>query len=161
MLDLIIGDDAPLFSLPSTTGKPVDLTELRGKWIVLYFYPKDDTSGCTTEARGFRDAMKDLTKFGVQVLGVNCDDIASHEKFAKKNKLNFPLLSDVKQKVVEDYGVLTEKSFLGKNKVVIARTTFVIDPGGRIAKVFTNVKPEKHHQEVLEYLKTIMTRWVL
>jgi peroxiredoxin Q/BCP len=148
-------DPAPAFSLPSTAGKNIALKDLKGKKIVLYFYPKDDTPGCTKEACNFRDGIADLEKAGAVVLGVSPDDVASHEKFQKKFSLPFALLADTDHAVADAYGVWKEKSMYGKKYMGIERTTFIIDGKGKIAKIFPKVKVEEHHAEVLAALAAI------
>ena len=148
-------DPAPAFSLASTAGKNIGLKDLKGKKIVLYFYPKDDTPGCTKEACNFRDGIADLEKAGAVVLGVSPDDVASHEKFQKKFNLPFALLADTDHAVADAYGVWKEKSMYGKKYMGIERTTFIIDGKGKIAKIFPKVKVEEHHAEVLAALVAI------
>lgn len=146
------GTEAPDFSLPDSNGKAVKLSDFAGKTVVLYFYPKDDTPGCTTEACGFRDRTAEYEKRGAVVLGVSPDDSASHTKFAKKYKLPFTLLADVGAKVAKDYGVWGEKKFMGRSFTGVNRTTFIIAPDGEVEKVFRNVKPDGHEKEVLDWL---------
>ena len=146
------GTEAPDFSLPDASGKPVKLSDFAGKTVVLYFYPKDDTPGCTTEACGFRDMQKEYAKRGAVVLGISPDDPASHAKFAAKYKLPFTLLADVGAKVAQDYGVWGERNFAGHKFMGNARTTFIISPDGEVEKVFQGVKPEGHDKEVLAWL---------
>lgn len=148
-----VGDSAPAISLPDATGTVHTLTEFRGSWVVLYFYPKDDTPGCTKEACGFRDTFADLQKIGATVIGISCDETESHEKFTTKYNLPFTLLSDTEKKAVHDYGVWKEKKNYGKTYFGIARTTFVITPEGTIAKVYKTVKTDSHHEQVLKYLQ--------
>jgi peroxiredoxin Q/BCP len=152
MLDA--GVKAPDFSLPADDGTTVTLAGLKGRKVVLYFYPKDDTSGCTKEACGFRDSWKDVQQTGAVVLGVSPDDVASHQKFKHKYSLPFPLLADTHHRVAEAYGAWGEKSMYGKRYMGILRTTFVIDGEGRIAQVFEKVKPEGHAGEVLAALRS-------
>jgi peroxiredoxin Q/BCP len=147
------GQPAPSFKLPSSTGETIDLAALRGKTVVLYFYPKADTPGCTKEACGFRDAITSYQKLGVPVFGVSPDPVKDVTKFAEKFNLNFPLLADADHAVAERYGVWQEKSMYGKKYMGVARTTFVIGPDGKIQHVFEKVKPEGHDAEVLERLK--------
>jgi peroxiredoxin Q/BCP len=144
---------APDFTLASSDEKDVTLSDLQGQWVVLYFYPKDDTPGCTTEACNFRDRVKDYEKVGAKIYGVSVDDLASHAKFIKKYNLPFPLLADTDKKVVEQYGVWKEKSMYGKKYFGIERTTFVIDPKGVIRKIYAKVKVDNHHQEVLDFIQ--------
>ena len=148
-----VGSDAPTFKLPSSTGETIDLAKLRGKTVVLYFYPKADTPGCTKEACGFRDAIASYKKLDVPVFGVSPDPVADVKRFADKFQLNFPLLADADHAVAEKYGVWQEKSMYGKKYMGVARTTFVIGPDGKIARVFEKVKPEGHDQEVLAALR--------
>ena len=146
------GRPAPDFSLTSDSGETVSLASLRGKPVVLYFYPKDDTPGCTTQACGIRDAWGEFERAGAVVLGVSPDDAASHAKFKEKFELPFPLLSDTGHRVAEDYGVWVEKRNYGKTYMGIQRSTFVIDAEGKIAKVMRRVKPDTHADEVLAAL---------
>jgi peroxiredoxin Q/BCP len=146
------GDAAPRFTLPSDRGDDVSLESLRGRPVVLYFYPKDDTSGCTTQACEFRDSWAEVQARGAVVLGVSPDSIASHEKFRDKFSLPFPLLADQDHAVAEAYGAWGEKSMYGRKYQGILRTTFIIDAAGRIAHVFEKVKPKGHAAEVLDAL---------
>jgi thioredoxin-dependent peroxiredoxin len=145
-----VGDMAPDFKLPSTRGKEMTLKENRGKDVILYFYPKDDTPGCTIESCEFRDLLPRFHGVNAEVLGVSPDDVKSHVKFRKKFDLPYPLLADVEHAVADAYGVWQEKSMFGHKYWGNARTTFVIDKNGRIAKVFEKVKPEGHAAEVAE-----------
>ena len=144
------GKKAPEFALESSEGGEVKLKDLRGKTVVLYFYPKDDTPGCTREACAFRDNQAALQKKGVVVLGVSGDSLASHEKFKGKYKLNFPLLSDPDKAVAKKYGAWGEKVLYGKKTVGMIRSTFVIDGEGIVRKVFPRVKVDGHAEKVLE-----------
>jgi peroxiredoxin Q/BCP len=146
------GAKAPAFSLPSDDGGTVALKDLKGRKVVLYFYPKDDTSGCTAEACEFRDRWAAVQKKGAVVLGVSPDGVKSHGKFKEKYDLPFPLLADEDHAVAEAYGVWGEKSMYGRKYFGILRTTFVIDEAGRVAKVFEKVKPKGHAAEVLAAL---------
>jgi len=146
------GEPAPDFRLPADDGKTYALRDLRGKKVVLYFYPKDDTPGCTKEACSFRDNLSRVSSKGAIVLGVSKDDLESHAKFREKYSLSFPLLSDPEGKVLSAYGVWKEKNLYGKTSMGIERTTFVIDEAGRIQKVFPRVKVEGHVDEVLAAL---------
>jgi len=146
------GDKAPLFSLVDDSGKKVSLKDFKGKTVVLYFYPKDLTPGCTVEACDFRDAQAQMKKKKAVVLGVSRDTVSLHGKFRDKHDLNFPLLADEDGKVCEAYGVWQEKSMYGKKYMGIARTTFVIGPTGKIEKVFEKVKVKGHVDEILESL---------
>ena len=150
--ELNVGDKAPEFSLPSDSGTTVSLKSLRGKQVVLYFYPKDDTPGCTKEACGFRDAIKPIKKANTVVLGVSNDDQASHQKFIKKYDLPFTLLSDVDTSVSKAYGVYKEKSMYGKTYWGIERSTFLVDQDGKIKAIFRKVKVDGHVEEVMEKL---------
>jgi peroxiredoxin Q/BCP len=152
--DLHAGDQAPEFSLPADNGQTLCLKDLRGKNVVLYFYPKDDTPGCTKEACDFRDAGKRIEKANTVVLGVSTDDIASHQKFIAKYTLSFPLLSDEKASVAKAYGVYKQKSMYGKTYWGIERSTFVIDETGRIKTIFRKVKVDGHLNEVMTALKS-------
>lgn len=149
MIELKPGDSAPQFSLPSDTGQTVSLSNLRGKTVILYFYPKDATPGCTQEACDFRDSFASFKKSNAVVLGVSRDSVESHRKFKEKQSLPFELLADVDGKVCEAYGVWKEKSLYGRKFMGIERTTFVIDPQGRIARVFPKVRVNGHIQEIL------------
>jgi peroxiredoxin Q/BCP len=149
------GAKAPDFTLAADDGTKVKLSALRGAPVVLYFYPKDDTPGCTVEACAFRDASKELKKLGAVVLGVSPDDVASHIKFRDKFKLNFPLLADPEHKVAEKYGAWREKNMYGKKTMGIARSTFIIDAEGKVARVWKAVKVDGHDAAVLEALKEL------
>ena len=149
---LTIGSPAPAFALSTAGGAIVKLSEFRGKKVVLYFYPKDDTPGCTKEACSFQERLSRVTKSGAVVLGVSCDDPASHGRFAEKFKLTFPLLSDPDAAVSKAYGVYKQKSMYGRTFFGIERTTFIIDEQGKIAKIFPKVKVEQHFDEVLAAL---------
>jgi thioredoxin-dependent peroxiredoxin len=149
------GKKAPEFTLSSSEGGEVRLKDLRGKTVVLYFYPKDDTPGCTREACAFRDSQAALKKKGVVVLGVSGDSLASHEKFKAKYSLNFPLLSDADKAVAKKYGAWGEKVLYGKKTVGMIRSTFVIDGEGVVRKVFPKVKVDGHADAVLEAVKAL------
>lgn len=140
---------APDFTLEDETGTPRSLSDFRGKPVVLYFYPKDDTPGCTKEACAFRNDFSEYEKAGVTILGVSPDTPKEHAKFKKKYNLPFTLLADVGHKVCDLYGVWGPKKFMGREYEGVLRTTFLIDPEGQIAKVFENVKPEGHSAEIL------------
>src|SRR4051812_20763801 len=143
------GDKAPNFAARDAEGVPVQLSDLRGQKIVLYFYPKDDTPGCTKEACSFRDSYSKFKRRGVKVIGVSLDSEASHKKFAAKYDLPFTLLADVDRSVSEAYGTYSKKKFMGREFMGINRMTFLIDENGNIKKVFPKVKPETHADEVL------------
>lgn len=149
---LPVGGKAPAFSLKNAAGKTVKLSDFKGKKVVLYFYPKDLTPGCTTEACGFRDDYSLLQQHGVEVIGVSADEVASHQKFVEKHSLPFPLLSDPDHTMIEKYGAWVEKSMYGKKYWGVARITYVIDEEGRVAHVFPKVKPDGHSQEILALL---------
>jgi peroxiredoxin Q/BCP len=151
-LKLKEGDVAPEFSAATNGGGTVSLVELRGKNVILYFYPKDDTPGCTKEACAFRDHFSEFKKRGAVVLGVSTDSAKSHDKFVEKFKLPFTLLADEDKKIVEAYGVWGEKSFMGRKYPGTYRVTFLIGPDGRIRKIWPQVKPEEHAAEVLAEL---------
>jgi thioredoxin-dependent peroxiredoxin len=146
------GRPAPDFTLTADTGEDVSLSSLRGKPVVLYFYPKDDTPGCTAQACGIRDAWGEFQKAGALVLGVSPDDEASHVEFKEKYDLPFPLLADTEHQVSEQYGVWGEKTYAGKTYMGVNRSTFVIDADGTVAKVFLDVKPDEHADQVLDVL---------
>lgn len=144
-----VGDTAPDFRLPSTRGKDVTLREFKGQDVILYFYPRDDTPGCTTEACSFRDHESDISKAHATVLGVSTDSLESHEKFRAKHDLNFPLLADATADISKMYGVWKEKNLYGRRTWGVARTTFWIGPDGRIKKIYKKVDVAKHAEEVL------------
>jgi peroxiredoxin Q/BCP len=149
---LKIGDKAPDFNLLDQNGESHQLSDFSGKWIFLYFYPKDDTPGCTTEACSVRDNFQVLKNKGVEVLGVSVDSVKSHKKFEQKYDLNFTLLADEDKEVVEKYEVWGEKQMMGKKYMGTFRTSFLINPKGEIAKIYEKVDPKKHLTEVLEDL---------
>ncbi|HEX6713667.1 MAG TPA: thioredoxin-dependent thiol peroxidase [Thermoleophilaceae bacterium] len=146
------GSPAPDFELASDTGEPVKLSDFRGKPVVLYFYPKDDTPGCTTQACGIRDAYSDFRDRGAVVLGVSPDDEASHVRFKEKYSIPFTLLADPEHEVAEKYGVWKERNMYGKKSMGIERSTFVIDADGNVSKVMRRVKPDTHAADVLAAL---------
>ena len=155
MTDLTIGGPAPDFTLPRNGEGTVTLSTLQGKAVVLYFYPKDDTSGCTAEACGFRDSAADFKKLKAQVVGVSKDSVARHDKFKAKYKLNFPLVSDEDGKICEKYGTWIEKSLYGRKYMGIDRATFLIDKDGVVRKVWRKVKVPGHVDEVSAALKAM------
>ncbi len=148
---LKIGDDAPTFTLPDSQGNKVSLNDYKGKWAVLYFYPKDDTPGCTKEACQFRDDFKTLEALGAKVIGISIDDSFSHKKFAEKYNLPFPLLSDASGDVADRYGALNNFLVIKLAK----RYTYLINPKGKIAKIYLSVDTSKHSQEIIEDLKEL------
>lgn len=149
------GKAAPAFTLLSDEGKKVRLSDLKGAPIVLYFYPKDDTPGCTKEACAFRDRESELTELGVQVLGVSPDSVERHVKFKTKYGLNFPLLADPDHTVAEKYGAWREKNMYGKKSMGIQRSTFLINAQGKVAKVWRRVQVAGHDQEVLDAVREL------
>lgn len=151
--ELASGDAAPDFALPDQSGNPISLKSLKGKQVVLYFYPKDDTPGCTKEACGFRDSMARLTKAGAVVIGISLDGKEAHQKFIAKYSLPFTLLSDEDATVAKVYNVYKQKNMYGKKYWGIERSTFVIDEKGKIKEVFRKVKVDGHVDEVLASLK--------
>lgn len=147
---------APNFSLLDQNGDEKNLNDYAGKWLVLYFYPKDDTPGCTTEACSFRDERDAIAEFGnAEVVGISKDSVASHKKFAEKHHLNFTLLSDPDHSVVEAYDSWKPKKFMGREFLGIERNTFIIDPSGMIAKEFRGVSPKEHAAEIIAALKEL------
>ena len=148
---LKIGDDAPTFTLPDNQGNQVSLNDYKDKWVVLYFYPKDDTPGCTTEACHFRDDFKLLESLGAKVVGVSIDDSFSHKKFAEKYNLPFPLLSDTSGEVAGRYGALNNFLVIKLAK----RYTYLINPQGKIAKIYFSIDTSKHSQEIIEDLRAL------
>jgi peroxiredoxin Q/BCP len=153
MLD--VNDMAPDFSLPRDGGGTLNLADFKGKALVLFFYPKDDTSGCTKESIGFSEALQDFSAAGAAVVGVSKDSVKSHDKFVKKHDLSVPLLSDEESTMCEDYGVWAEKSMYGKSYMGIERSTFLIDGEGRIVRVWRKVKVPGHVDEVLAAVKAM------
>lgn len=148
-MKLKVGQPAPDFELPDQNGDMHKLSDERGKWVLLYFYPKDDTPGCTKEACAIRDNFPDFKKVKAAVLGVSVDSVKSHKKFSEKYKLPFTLLADEEKEVVKLYGVWGKKKFMGREYDGTLRTSFLIDPEGAIAKIYENVKPATHAGEVL------------
>jgi thioredoxin-dependent peroxiredoxin len=146
------GNPAPDFTLTSDSGERVSLSQFRGQRVVLYFYPKDDTPGCTAQACGIRDSYDDFEQRGAVVLGVSPDEESSHVKFKQKYGLPFTLLADPDHEVAEQYGVWGERKYMGKTYMGVERSTFLIDENGRIAKVMRRVKPDTHAERVLEAL---------
>ena len=148
-LKLKEGDKAPAFTAATNGGGKVSMADFKGQHVVLYFYPKDDTPGCTKEACGFRDQFAAFKKAGAVVLGVSVDPVKAHDKFVEKFKLPFTLLSDEDRNIVQDYGVWGEKVFMGRKYLGTHRITFLIGPDGKIKKIWPSVKPEEHPAEVL------------
>ncbi len=146
---------APSFTLAADDGSKIKLSDLQGSPVVLYFYPADDTPGCTKEACAFRDRSDELKKLGAKVIGISPDDVASHVKFRNKFQLNFPLLADPDHAVAEKYGAWREKNMYGKKKMGIARSTFLIDAEGKIAKVWKAVKVDGHDEHVIAAIKDL------
>ncbi len=151
-MKLKVGDKAPDFSLPDAYGNVVSLKDFKGKKLVLYFYPKDDTPGCTKESCSFRDNLARVKSKGAEIIGMSADSVKSHAKFAEKYELPFTLLSDESKEAINAYDVWQQKSFMGKKYMGIVRTTFIIDEKGNIAHIFENVKVANHTEEVLELL---------
>ena len=149
------GQKAPAFSLNAADGRSVKLSDFRGKAVVLYFYPKDDTPGCTREACAFRDRISEITELGATVLGVSPDDVASHEKFSQKFELNFPLLADVDHVVAEKFGAWREKNMYGRKSMGVQRSTFLIGPDGMIARVWKKVSVDGHDEQVIDALREL------
>ncbi len=147
------GKEAPDFNLEASTGGKVSLKQFKGRWVALYFYPKDDTSGCTKEACDFRDNLKSLEKLGAVVLGVSPDDLKRHGKFSEKYSLNFPLLADPEKKTLEAYGVWVQKSMYGRKYMGVERSTFLIDPAGKIVKAWRKLSVTGHVAEVAAELE--------
>ena len=146
------GDQAPAFTLPDQSGEEVSLADLRGGWVVLYFYPKADTPGCTTQACGVRDRSGEYERAGARVLGVSPDEVGAVAKFDAKFDLGFTLLADADHAVADDYGVWVEKNMYGRKYMGVQRATFLIDPEGKVAKVFPKVQPKEHDELVLKAL---------
>jgi len=152
---LEVGDTAPLFTLKNQDGKVISLSDFKGKAVVLYFYPKDDTSGCTTESCNFRDEFPKFGKMKAEIIGISADSVKSHKKFADKFNLPFNLLSDESREVIDKYDVWKEKSMFGRKYMGIVRTTFIINPSGKISKIFHKVQVDDHNKEVMEALKEL------
>ncbi len=154
-MPLKIGQKAPGFRLPDQAGKEHDLKDYLGRWVLLYFYPKDDTPGCTVEACTLRDNFPKFKKMKAVVLGVSADPVKKHAKFAEKYELPFTLLSDEKKEMLGAYGVWAKKKFMGREYMGILRNSYLIDPQGKIAKIYEGVKPKDHAEEVLQDLKAL------
>ncbi len=155
-MDININDKAPDFTLPDQNGKEVSLKQFRGQYVVLYFYPRADTPGCTVEACEFRDAYKKIERTGAVILGISPDQPKAQKKFEDKYDLPFTLLGDAEKKVCNAFGVIQEKNMYGKKVMGVVRTTFIIGPDGKIKHIFHKVKAQGHAVEVLEYLKSAM-----
>ena len=147
---------APDFKLSDQDGKIHSLSDYQGKWLVIYFYPKDFTPGCTKEACSFRDSDREFSKMGVNIVGISKDDVSSHKKFTEKYHLNFPLLADPEHKTIEAYGAWGKKKFLGREFFGTIRSTFLISPEGEIVKEYKNVNPIIHSSEILEDLDKLL-----
>lgn len=148
------GDKAPDFKVSASNGKIVSLKDFKGKRVVLYFYPKDDTPGCTVEACGFRDAYKKIEKAGAVVVGVSPDSLKSHEKFITKYSLPFLLLADEEKEICKSYKVWVKKSMYGREYMGVQRATFIISAAGKIEKIYPKVSPKEHEVEILDFLKS-------
>jgi len=155
-MDVTINDIAPAFTLPDQNGKEVSLKDFRDNYVVLYFYPRADTPGCTVEACEFRDAYKKIERTGAVILGISPDTPKAQKKFEEKYTLPFTLLADADKKVCNLYGMMQEKNMYGKKVMGVARTTFIIGPDGKVKHIFRKVKPQGHAAEVLDYLKSAM-----
>lgn len=154
-MKLKLKQKAPQFKTVDQNGKLHELKEWQGKWLILYFYPKDDTPGCTKEACSFRDNFAKFKKKRIVVVGISADDKKTHKRFAKKYNLPFMLLADNKKEVIKKYNVWGKKTFMGHSYLGIKRTTFLIDPSGKVAKIYENVKPDDHALQIIEDLKQI------
>lgn len=158
MLKLKVSQKAPDFKLPDQDGKVHKLADHKGEWVLVYFYPKDDTPGCTKEACMIRDNFPEFKKLHVQVFGVSADSAAKHAKFAEKYKLPFTLLADEEKEMIKKYGVWAKKKFMGREYMGILRTSFLIDPTGKIAKIYENVQPPVHAEEVLQDISVLQKK---
>jgi len=152
---LKVGQKAPAFNLPDENGDKHKLSDYAGEWLLVYFYPKDDTPGCTVEACSFRDNLPKFKKLKTKIVGISGDSVERHKKFADKHKLPFTLLADEDRGVIKKYGALAQKSLFGKKYLGIKRTSFLIDPKGRVAVVYEKVKPAIHAEQVLQDLKSL------
>ncbi len=152
-----LNSPAPEFNLPDQDNKEHKLSDYRGKWVVVYFYPKDDTPGCTTEACSFRDDYQELEKNNVQILGISKDSVKSHKKFAEKFNLNFPLLSDPEKTTIHAYNSWGEKKFMGRVFEGILRNTFLINPEGQVAKIYEKVTPKGHSAQILRDVRELQS----
>lgn len=154
-MSIALGKKAPAFELPSSEGGTISLRDLAGRYAVIFFYPKDNTPGCTLEAQGFRDAKERIEALGARVLGVSKDSLASHAKFREKHGLNFPLLSDPEGTMIEAYGAWGEKVLYGKRSMGIIRSTVILDPKGKVVAHFPKVKVQGHVDEVIARLEEL------
>jgi peroxiredoxin Q/BCP len=154
-MQLKIGDKAPNFTLPDQADEKHSLSDYLGKWVLIYFYPKDNTPGCTVESCALRDSIEDIRKGGAEVLGISTDSVKSHFGFADKYKLPFPILSDAEKEVVNLYGVWGKKKFMGREYLGTNRASFLIDGRGKIVKIYEKVKPLGHAKEVLKDLEAL------
>ena len=154
-MNKLLGKKAPNFTLPDQDNLLHSLKNYLGNWVIIYFYPKDDTPGCTKEACSFRDNLPKFKKLSVPVIGISADSVSKHKKFSGKFDLNFTLLADEDKKVVASYGVWQKKKFMGREYMGIVRSSFLIDPKGKIVKVYEGVKPDTHVEEVLKDLKNL------
>ena len=150
-----LNNKAPVFKVPSTGNKEYSLNDSKGKYVVLYFYPKDDTPGCTIETKDFNTLLPKFKKLNCEIYGISKDDLKSHNKFREKYKVKFNLLADEEKKIIKDYKVWGKKKFMGKEFMGIIRTTFLIDKKGKIIKIWKYVRVKDHAKEVLDFLKNI------
>lgn len=150
-----LNQKAPEIKLPDQDGKTHKLSDYKGQWVLIYFYPKDDTSGCTTEACGLRDSFPKFGKLKAKIFGISIDSVASHKKFAIKYKLPFTLLADEAKTIVEKYGVWQEKSMYGRKYMGTVRNSYLVDPNGKIVRIYEKVKPAEHADQVLADLKEL------
>ncbi len=155
-MDLTIGEASPDFTLPDATGTEHSLSDFRGEWVLLFFYPRDNTPGCTREACALRDAYDEFRALGATVIGMSTDSERSHQRFIDKHKLPFLLLADVDHKVVHRYGSYGEKKFMGRVFDGVFRRSVLIDPDGKVARIYTKVRPDSHAAEVLADLRTLI-----
>lgn len=155
---LEIGTNAPGFTAVNDSGEKVSLSDFKGRWVVLYFYPKDDTLGCTKEACDFRDNMQSLTEHDAVVIGVSPDSVKSHTKFKDKFDLNFQLIADEEKKILNDYGVMGEKSMFGKKYIGVIRSTYIIDPDGIIREIYSKVRVPRHVKTVIKKLNELKNK---
>ncbi|MEM5811859.1 MAG: thioredoxin-dependent thiol peroxidase [Candidatus Aenigmatarchaeota archaeon] len=158
MVNLKINQKAPNFNLKDQNGKVHKLSDYKGKWVLIYFYPKDNTPGCTKEACAIRDNFLEFRNLKLKVLGISTDSVESHKKFAERYNLPFPLLADTKKEVVKRYGVLVKKKVATREHEGVLRTSFLINPQGKIVKIYKNVKPEIHAEEVLNDLNALVSK---